>query len=91
MAEPKVLNKYKDSIPEDSVYIGRPTQWGNPFIMTDNKMETRELSIKMYAGWIKKNPTLISAAMKDLRGKDLVCFCAPLPCHGDILIQIANS
>ena len=27
----------------------------------------------------------------ELSGKRLGCFCAPLPCHGDVLAEIANS
>ena len=27
----------------------------------------------------------------ELRGRDLVCFCAPLPCHGDLLRRLANA
>ncbi|MEM2159611.1 MAG: DUF4326 domain-containing protein [Candidatus Nitrosotenuis sp.] len=31
------------------------------------------------------------AAQAELRGRDLVCYCAPLECHGDILLAIANA
>jgi hypothetical protein len=27
----------------------------------------------------------------ELAGRDLVCWCAPLPCHGDVLIRVANQ
>jgi hypothetical protein len=27
----------------------------------------------------------------ELRGKDLVCFCAPNACHGDVLVKIVNK
>jgi hypothetical protein len=30
-------------------------------------------------------------ALDELRGRDLVCFCAPLPCHGDLLLRLANA
>ncbi|GAG87489.1 unnamed protein product, partial [marine sediment metagenome] len=26
----------------------------------------------------------------ELKGKDLVCWCAPLPCHADVLLELAN-
>lgn len=26
----------------------------------------------------------------ELKGKDLVCWCTPGPCHGDILLELAN-
>jgi hypothetical protein len=28
---------------------------------------------------------------KELRGKILGCWCAPLPCHADILAEVAND
>jgi hypothetical protein len=27
----------------------------------------------------------------ELRGRDLVCWCAPEPCHGDVLLRLANN
>jgi hypothetical protein len=29
-------------------------------------------------------------ALPELRGLDLICWCAPLPCHGDVLLRLAN-
>ena len=31
-AAPRVLNKRRGPMPPGSIYIGRPTKWGNPFI-----------------------------------------------------------
>ena len=31
------------------------------------------------------------AALPELRGKDLVCWCAPLACHGDLLLRLAGE
>ena len=28
--------------------------------------------------------------LPELKGKDLVCWCAPAPCHADILVELAN-
>jgi len=36
------------------------------------------------------NPELL-AALPELRGKDLVCWCSPLPCHADVLLELANA
>jgi Domain of unknown function (DUF4326) len=30
-------------------------------------------------------------ALPELRGLDLVCWCAPLPCHGDVLLRLASE
>lgn len=86
---PKVLNKHHlVRIPKGAVYIGRPSKWGNPFPLVDGDRIT---CLKKYREWIVTQPELIAAAKRELRGKDLVCFCAPQLCHGDILIQIANE
>lgn len=87
--KPRVLNKYKNKITQDAVYIGRPSKWGNPYPITPD--EPRELVIAKFRKYLDENPELKQAAKKQLRGKDLVCFCAPKPCHGDVLLEIANS
>lgn len=86
---PKVLNRYKDGIPPGSVYIGRPSKWGNPF--TIGKDGSRNEVIDKYVEWILTQPELVERAQAELRGKDLVCFCSPKACHGDILLAIANE
>lgn len=85
----KVLNKYKDMIPSDAIYIGRPSKWGNPFEI--GKDGNRETVVKKYKEWILKNPKLIDDAKRELKGHDLVCFCAPKLCHGNILLEIINE
>jgi hypothetical protein len=70
------------------VYIGRPTKWGNPFVI--GKDGTREDVIRKYEDWVVTQPHLMQA-LHELRGKDLVCFCAPQGCHGDVLLRLANE
>jgi hypothetical protein len=31
------------------------------------------------------------AALGELRGMDSACWCAPLACHGDVLLRLANA
>jgi hypothetical protein len=38
-----------------------------------------------------RNNTGLMAAVHAARGRDLVCFCAPAPCHGEILLALANG
>jgi hypothetical protein len=67
------------------VYVGRPSKWGNPFVI--GRDGTRAECITQYREWLahRKLP------MRALRGKHLVCHCAPLPCHADVLLEIANA
>lgn len=93
---PKVYNKLLGGFPAQAVYVGRPTKFGNPYSHTDTKfnttkVETREEAIQRFREYIAARPDLIAAARRELRGKDLVCWCAPLACHADVLLEIANS
>lgn len=71
------------------VYIGRPTKWGNPFLIGPHG--TREEVIKKFEKLVRKDPHMIRSIKEELRGKTLGCWCAPLPCHGDVLLKIANE
>lgn len=86
---PKVLNAHIHGIPKDAVYIGRPSIWGNPYPLFPGR--SREEVIRKYKVYLDNNPELKTKAKTELEGKDLVCFCSPLACHGDYLMQIANE
>lgn len=70
------------------VYIGRPSIWGNPFVI--GKDGSRKEVIEKYKQYIKSQPELLNK-LKDLKGKVLGCWCAPKECHGDILAELANK
>ena len=72
-----------------AVYVGRPGPYGNPFVI--GRDGDRDEVIAKYADWLATQPGLIARAQRELAGKDLVCFCAPKPCHGDVLMAIANE
>ena len=82
----------------NEVYIGRSTRngwrksrWGNPFTVRSNAtQEQRTEVIAMYRRWLLLQPDLL-AALPEIRGKDLVCWCAPDLCHGDVLLELANK
>jgi hypothetical protein len=85
---PRVLNEVRGTIGSNAVYVGRPTKWGNPFRIGPDG--TRAEVIAKHKAWLMAQPKLL-AQLGELRGKDLVCYCAPLPCHADILLELANS
>lgn len=84
----KVLNKKRDGMPAGAVYIGRPGKWGNPFVI--GRDGTRAEVVAKYRNWLLRNDRLM-ADLHELRGKDLVCWCAPCACHGDVLLGLANG
>ena len=77
-------------MPENTVYVGRPTKWGNP-----HRWGGKDLQVRMYRQTIDGNlwtsPTK-QEIQKELRGKNLACWC-PLdqPCHADVLLEVANG
>jgi Domain of unknown function (DUF4326) len=74
----------------DRVYVGRPSKWGNPFkLRRDATREERDEVIAKYRAWVTTKPVLM-AALHELRDRDLICYCAPLPCHADVLLELAN-
>jgi len=82
-------------IPPGAVYVGRPTKWGNPFPLTGLVMavgtperERHQAVVEQYRRWIQTQPHLM-ASLRDLSCKDLVCWCSPLPCHADVLLELA--
>lgn len=70
-----------------SVYIGRPSKWGNPFNIAHYG---RDGCIEKYREWIKTKPELL-ADLRELKNQTLGCFCKPLACHGDVLAGLADQ
>lgn len=71
-------------MPEGSVYVGRPTIWGNPWYYSEWEPDSRRRSIHLFESWlngsaedpeggIRKQEVL--GRINELRGKDLVCWC----------------
>lgn len=79
----------QDAYPCWAVRIDRRTKWGNPFVIS--KRCSREESIRKFEKWLLERPALVAAVKRELRGKDLVCWCSPLACHGDVLMRVANE
>lgn len=71
-------------------YIGRAwaglpdSKWSNPFHAW---MHSRTGCIKLYENYIRENADLM-AAIHELEGKALGCWCYPEACHGDVLVRI---
>lgn len=71
------------------VYIGRPSRWGNKFVI--GKDGSRADVIRKYEEWItspEQEELLLQVG--ELYDKRLGCYCAPYPCHGDVLERLAD-
>ena len=82
----RVWNKREKGVPANAVYVGRPTKWGNPYVI--GRDGTRDEVIKKYEQWLRSKSGL---DVTELRGKDLVCWCKPKACHADVLMKLANQ
>lgn len=76
-------------MPQNAVYVGRPTKWGNPYKV--GRDGTAQECVDKYEALLKQNVWSIpniADAKKELAGKDLACWC-PLdkPCHADVLLK----
>lgn len=83
-------------MPPNSVYVGRPTRWGNPFPVTDvtsiNQHWKHTEAVERFREWLNTQDDLQAAIRKELAGKDLACWCRlDLPCHADVLLEVANQ
>jgi len=86
-----VLNKQLHGLPEGAVYIGRPSVWGNPFVI--GRDGDRDQVCNKYRAYLQTriaNGSISVQNLAALHGKDLVCYCAPLRCHGHELEEAAS-
>ncbi len=84
----RVLKKHAAGRQHGAIYIRRGSKWGNPFrIGADGDRAT---VIAKHARWLREQHHLLRA-LDELRGKDLLCFCAPAAGHGDLLLRLANA
>lgn len=91
---------------DQGVYIGRPSKLGNPYSHLESsvaefRVKTREESIEKYGGWLRGQYRLKGDVydtlmrLVDVYEKTgeltLVCWCKPLPCHGDVIRDAING
>lgn len=96
-----VHNSRTCTVPSNQkTYIGRPTVLGNPFVLKSENM--RGEVIKKYDAWLRDkiqdsdSPEYKFMSMLVQRYKsgdtiNLVCWCSPKPCHGDVIKQIVEE
>lgn len=70
------------------VYVDRTSPWGNPFVL--NADGDRDQVCDAYAEHYLPHKPSLQSKLTSLRGKGLVCHCAPLRCHADALRELAG-
>jgi len=85
------LKDLPEGVPDGAVFIGRPSILGNPF--GHNARRTREQAISLYREWLWdqiRRGRISLRYLADLEGRDLVCYCAPKRCHGEVVQEAAR-
>jgi hypothetical protein len=79
------------------VYIGRAVSnfpnsiWHNPYrLKNPSDPVERARVLSFYRAYLLNNPSLLER-LEELSGKTLGCWCAPLPCHGDVLAELLSA
>src|SRR4051812_32836541 len=107
MAEtPKRIQRQRTrgwKMPANTVYVGRPTMWGNPFRVgspnADNCMVCAGANeavmnyrseLTTFGGSVNFTGCTLAEIQEELRGKNLACWCRlDQPCHADVLLELA--
>lgn len=88
--------------PEDAVYVGRGSVWGNPWRVDPDRAGSSPLAVRdraeataRYCEWLTftaEGRALAALARQRLRGRTLMCWCPEgTHCHGDFLADIAAT
>ena len=74
-----------------AIYIGRGEGergiYGNPFTCGQNDPFGRVACIRKFMDYFwrrMKEDVQFNLKVQQLKGKELLCWCAPLPCHGEV-------
>jgi len=88
-------------MPPNTVKVDRTTKWGNPFVVGKSggafspKVQDRRHAYLLFKSIAGDNAKLVADAQKELRGKNLACWCPKNDpyedcCHAAVLLEIAN-
>jgi hypothetical protein len=84
-----------------TILSGRPGDYGNPWThkssgLAEFSVATVDEAIRCFREYVEAHPELIARIKRELKGKTLGCWCKTkkhpdAPCHGDVLVEIANA
>ena len=77
-------------MPPNTIYVGRPSKYGNPFVCDGNHSKAVEL-FRKYLLMAKEENIWYEDYIAPLRGHNLACWCkVGESCHADVLLKLAN-
>jgi hypothetical protein len=82
----------------DVVYVGRAMNRGGWRLKASPLASpyrpgpdgSREDAVAKYRAYLQDRPDLL-ALLPDLRGRRLGCWCAPQPCHAQVIAELADA
>jgi len=84
-------------MPPNTVYVGRPSKYGNPYrlgfyLAKSLNLTSMDEILNAYEAWLRKKLLEQPHFLDDLKGKDLACWC-PLDklCHADIIVKVMKE
>ena len=77
------VNRHDD----DVVRIDAGSDWACPYRVGEDG--TRPQVVAKFAAYVRTRPDLLDR-LDELRGRRLACWCPPLPCHGDVLVDLVE-
>jgi hypothetical protein len=88
-------------VPEGAVYVGRgapglpASRYANPHRIGPCRrcgtVHDRAAAVAAYEQDLAGEPALLERARRELRGRDLACWCRlDLSCHADVLLRVVN-
>lgn len=97
---PRITNVQREGW-RSGFYVGRrkdtPHHFGNPFEVS---IYGRKQAVKMFEEWLEgtahqdvepERRKWILDNLEMLKGKDLMCFCAPALCHAEIYFKLLGQ
>jgi O-acetyl-ADP-ribose deacetylase (regulator of RNase III) len=89
-ARPRQAVRCRRSIPGRVAYVGRPGPLGNPYRLDDPRNPAaRRDCLQRYRRYLHQRATHdreFRAELEAVRRLDLGCYCAPRPCHADVIL-----
>lgn len=79
---------------DGAYYVGRPSPLGNPFVI--GKDGDRDAVIAMYKEYLdtavaSRDPAICTALLGIQEDQAIACFCAPKPCHVEVIVDQLDS
>ncbi len=95
----QLTRKASPGIPQGSVYVGRPTQWGNPAVIGkyyDHQfIHDNRVAVTVFYDHCKRmateEPERFASWLLPLIDRDLCCWCGPKDCcHATVLLTLCR-